>query len=549
MRRIGPVLAGLAALLLAGCSGSSVADSSAEVEFVPCSETECSGVLPSGAEFEILLPEDWGGSLALFSHGMRMPGDPVVAPVVEDKPEEGRGKPQPDSSPEGPEPAPRWGEGDNTIADVMLQAGYAVAGAAPGQDGWTVRSQIVAAEELYQYFVENVADPNRVYAWGESIGGLTSVRLAELHPEWISGAAALCAPLSGPVPSFDLALDTGFAVRELLLPESKIIGFTSMAEAQATRDEAVAAVNRAADNGAKGEATVLFLASLVGLPLQTQTESGGTRASQVSAAAEGVARLLDQNTTQRYLFEQQVGGNPSGNSSTDYEARISQERREEIDAVSRGSAERLYRKLLAGQRVIADTEAMRAAAVQGELVGDLKVPVLTLHNTSDPVYIVQNQSWYSGRVGTFGPDIRANLVDLFAVPPAFYSADDPAPEGAGNCNFEPRSLVGMVIQLDLWVRRGFYPGRDSINKAFSGQKVTADYTPPPWPTMAVAPQDPPLEPDPDDVYSPPPTTLQPEPPPPSPSSSRSRNPGSQGASDGKKGVAGKPSEQKRDRGQ
>lgn len=543
MRRIGPVLAAVAGLLLAGCSGSSVADSSAEVEFVPCSETECSGVLPSGADFEILLPEDWGGSLALFSHGMRMPGDPAVKPVAEtEQRDEGRRKPGPDSSPEGPEPAPRWAAGDNTIADVMLQAGYAVAGAAPGQDGWSVRSQIVAAEELYQYFVENIADPNRVYTWGESIGGLTSVRLAELHPEWIAGAAALCAPLSGPVPSFDLALDTGFAVRELLLPESKIIGFTSMAEATATRDLAVAAVNRAADSGAKGEAVVLFLASLVGLPLQTQTESGGTRASQVAAAAEGVAHLLDQNTTQRYLFEQQVGGNPSGNSSTDYEARISQDRRDEIDAVSRGSVDRLYRKLLAGQRVIADTEAVRAAAVQGELVGDLKVPVLTLHNTSDPVYIVQNQSWYSGRVGTFGPDIRANLVDLFAVPPAFYSADDPAPEGAGNCNFEPRSLVGMVIQLDLWVRKGFYPGRDSIAKAFSGQKVTADYTPPPWPSMAVMPQDPPVEPDPDDVYSPPPMTSEPEP---SPSPSRSRTSSADAVQEGKRGAAGKRATQQR----
>ena len=62
------------ALLIGACASDPVTDTSREVNFTPCSETECSGNLPSGAEFEILLPEDWGGSLAIFSHGLR-PGD------------------------------------------------------------------------------------------------------------------------------------------------------------------------------------------------------------------------------------------------------------------------------------------------------------------------------------------------------------------------------------------------------------------------------------------------------------------------------------------
>ncbi len=531
MRRIGTAIAVAGIVALAGCSGNSAADSDADVEFVPCSQTECSGVLPSGADFEILLPDDWGGTLAVFSHGLRMSVPPVPGlPSPQADGDQAEPSRPPDPNPDGPEPAPRWGEGDNTIADVMLQAGYAVAGAATGRSGWSVRSQIVAAEELHQYFVENIGSPSRVYAWGESIGGLSSVRLAELHPEWVTGAAALCAPMSGPVPSFALALDAGFAVRELLDPELTIVGFASMEDAIRERDSAVGALRKAAARGAKGQAQILFLASLVGLPLQTQVEPGNNLASQVDAAVAGLAHLLDQNTTQRHLVEQVVGGNPSGNSGTDYEQRIDDQRRQQIDAVSRGSVQRLYRKLLDGERVESDPEAERALAAQGELVGDIKSPVLTLHNTSDPYQIVQNESWYRERVGTLGPEIRANLVNAFVVPPGSYSADRPATEGAGGCNFEARTLIGVIIQLDLWARKGQYPGRDSAAKAFAGQKVTLDFVPPPWPAMSVSPLDPPMEPDPEDVYSPSPTVGQAASPLPAPSST----PGTTGPDKGKR---------------
>jgi hypothetical protein len=509
MRRFGPVLAA-AALALAACGGNSVADGNADLEFVPCSETECSGVLPSGAEFEILLPEEWGGSLALFSHGMRMPVEQLADGGRDDGATESP-KPRPNPTADGPEPAPGWGAGDKSLSDVMLQAGYAVAGATPQQDGWSVRSQIVADEELYQYFVENIADPSRVYAWGEATGGLASVRLAELHPEWVSGAAALCAPMSGPVPSFDLALDAGFAVRSLLLPDSKLVGFDNMAEAVSTRDRAVAALKAEAAKGERGRAMAIFLAALVELPLKTRTEPGVTPQGQVDAAVEGLSALLDQSTTQRYLFERLVGGNPSGNAGTDYQARISDAVRTQIDAISPGSVERFYKRLDKGQRILADLDAVRSAAVQGELVGDIKVPVLTLHNAFDPVYIVANESWYRDRVDTFGPEIRSNLVNAYATPSGSYSSSDPAREGAGSCNFEPRTLVGMLIQLDLWVRKGQYPGRDSVAKAFAGQNVTLDLIAPPWPSMAYGPADPALEPDPEEALEPSPLASEPEP--------------------------------------
>jgi pimeloyl-ACP methyl ester carboxylesterase len=500
--RIAPALVVAGALLLAGCGADPVAEDSADVVFVPCSEAECSGRLPSGADFEILMPETWNGSLALYSHGVRMPEGTARKGAAQQAGADRNGSATSVAT-EGPQPAAGWGATERNVADVLLQAGYALAGASTGRLGWSVRSQIEAAEELHDYFVENVADPTRVYVWGESTGGLASARLAELHPEWVAGAAALCAPMSGPLPSFELALDAGYAVRQLLDEDSQLVDFDSYDEALAVRNAAIAAVRRAAAEDDDGRAKVLFIASVLDLPLKTAAESGANQSSQVTAAVTGISNLLEQNTAQRYLLEQLVGGNPSGNENTDYAARIDEDRREQLNILAPGSVEKNL-ELLNESRVAADPDAQSAAAVQGELVGDLKVPVLTLHNIFDPVYIVQNESWYRDRVGTFSTEIRANLVGAYAVPPESYSAAEPAREGAGNCNFEPRTLAAALVQLDLWVRKGQYPGRDSLAKTFDGQQVTLEYTPEPWPQMDLSPTENPLEPDPADVYPAPP---------------------------------------------
>ena len=502
MSRIGSALAVVAALLLAGCGADPVAEDSADVVFVPCSEAECTGRLPSGADFEILMPETWNGSLALFSHGVRMPEESRRKGAAKQEAADSNGSATSVAT-EGPQPAAGWGATERNVADVLLQAGYALAGASTGRLGWSVRAQIEAADELHDYFVENVADPTRVYVWGESTGGLASARLAELHPEWVAGAAALCAPMSGPLPSFDLALDAGYVVRQLLVEDSQLVGFASYDEALAVRNDAISAVRRAAEKDDASRARVLFIASVLDLPLKTAAESGANQSSQVAAAVIGISNLLEQSTAQRYLLEQLVGGNPSGNENTDYAARIDDERREQLNILAPGSVEKNLERL-ADARVTPDSDAQSAAAVQGELVGDLKVPVLTLHNIFDPVYIVQNESWYRDRVGTFSTEIRANLVGAYAVPPDSYSVAEPAREGAGNCNFEPRTLAAALVQLDLWVRKGQYPGRDSLAKTFDGQQVTLDYTPEPWPQMALSPTENPLEPDPADVFPAPP---------------------------------------------
>lgn len=514
----------IVALAASGCGANPVQDPGNDVAFTACSNVDCAGTLPSGAEFDIIMPEDWNGTLAIFSHRLNGMGAPrsstkqvepvassTATPAATPSPQGGPDKkktggknkkksspaPTPSVSvseiqprPGGPEVAPMWGEGDRGLADVMLQAGYAIAGANPQQQGWVVSEQITAAEELYDYFTATVATPNRVYVWGESTGGLASARLAQLHPEWVSGALAMCAPLSGPVPSFDLALDVAYATRELLAPDLKLVDYPSADEARKAREQALTAIARAAAGPPARQAAVAFIAAVGQLPTASRTQSGSTWDSQIAANVEGVGNLITQSTVQRHEMEQRVGGNFSGNAGTDYALRIDDDQRTQLDEIKKGLTDRFLVELGSGERVSPTETAEAAADDQGTLTGDLAVPTMTLHNALDPVYIAPNVSHYAADLANTGTEERAELVDVYVLPPQSVGADQPASEGVGNCNFEPRTMLGAMIQLNQWVRNGVYPGRDSLRDSFKNQPVSLDYDPGPWPQMAGVAQQP-----------------------------------------------------------
>jgi hypothetical protein len=208
------VVAGAIALSLSACSSLSGPDpksSSTDVPFASCSSIACTGSI-NGAAYEIVLPSTWNGTLLLYSHGYRtaQPAPPDFAPV--------------DTR---PEPAPGWSAGEKSVGQALLAQGYALAGSAYASNGWAVADGVKAGEDLYAFFRDQVGQPNRVYAWGDSLGGLITAELAERHPDWVSGSAPLCGALAGLVPNMDLALDVGYAIRELIWPAFKVSGYTS----------------------------------------------------------------------------------------------------------------------------------------------------------------------------------------------------------------------------------------------------------------------------------------------------------------------------------
>ncbi len=268
-----------------------------------------------------------------------------------------------------PAPAP-----SAETASALLAEGYALAGSAFATNGWDVLDGVKAGEQLHSFFTEKVGEPDRVYVWGDSLGGLITQTLAEKHPEWVSGAAPLCGVLAGSNLNLDLALDVAYAVKTLIYPDLKLTGFASHEEAVQNWQGAFEAITEAGGDTKNGVPAILLTAALVDAPTKTKTYDGSTIESQVRARAESILTALGYGTYGRYEIEQRVGGNASGNDQTDYAARVSEEERSLIETVSSGATDALLESWTRGERVTADETARAAFDAMGNPTGRLAGP-------------------------------------------------------------------------------------------------------------------------------------------------------------------------------
>jgi pimeloyl-ACP methyl ester carboxylesterase len=433
---------------------------STDVPFTSCDDAKCTGEL-DGAAYEIRLPDTWNGTLLIYSHGYRQaePSPPDFDPV--------------DTT---PAPAP-----SEEVGQALLDQGYALAGSAFKTNGWDVLDGVKAGEALHDYFVDKIADPDRTYVWGDSLGGLITQTLAEKHPEWVSGAAPLCGVLAGGNLNLDLALDVAYAVKTLIYPDLKLTGFASHDEAVANWQGAYDAITQAGSDLEKGVPSILLVAALVDAPSQTRTYDGSDIESQVRARAESILTALGYGTYGRYDIEQRVGGNPSGNEDVDYSTRVSEDEQSLIDTVSPGATRDLLAVVQNGERVSADSGAREAFGKLGDPTGQLKDPTITLHTSADPLVLVQNESVFRDRVYS-AKDRTGDLVQLYTMPPASYSTETGAPYGAGHCNFTTDERTAVISILDDWVRKGQVPGAAAIKDAFGTDPgLNLNFFPGEWP--------------------------------------------------------------------
>ncbi len=464
--------AGAASLvLLAGCGGDGDDGASrtererttrTDVPFTAC-EDQCSGEI-DGAAYEILMPDSWNGTLLLYSHGYRQaePAPPDLEPVNTD-----------------PDPAPGYSTGDERAADALLAQGYALAGSAYASNGWAVADGVAAGEALHAHFVESVADPDRTYVWGDSLGGLVTQVLAERNPDWVTAAAPLCGVLAGPVANLDLALDVSYATRTLLAPGIELTGYTDFDDAVASWQQGYDAVLAAGGDTANGVPRILMVAALTDAPVQTRTFDGSTVESQVRARAEAALTALGYSTYGRWEIEQRFSGNPSTNVGVDYAERVDDAERGLIDTVGgAGTTDRLLAELAAGERLEADAAARESFAASGTPTGAVVDPTITLHTTADPLVLVQNETVFGERVAA-NPDRTADVVQLYSSAPATYTE---APYGAGHCNFSADERIGVITLLDRWAREGLYPTGGAITAAMGEENgIQPAYRPGPWP--------------------------------------------------------------------
>ncbi len=142
-----------------------------------------------GAKFKIRVPANWNGSLLVYVQGTKSgaaPPEPIVAPL-------------------------KLPGSDAPLEGTLLARGYALAASEVSTLDWQIKASVQDTLALTAYFRARVGEPKRVILWGNSLGGLVTIRMLEDYPRSFDGGIALSAPALGFCRRYDALLDVSLA--------------------------------------------------------------------------------------------------------------------------------------------------------------------------------------------------------------------------------------------------------------------------------------------------------------------------------------------------
>ena len=381
--------------------------------------TTLTGTLADGATYKIEVPADWNGTLVLYSHGYVAPGSANPARDV----------------------------GDPLTGQWLLGHGYALAGSSYATTGWAIQQAIPDQIATLDTFANLVGTPTRTIAWGHSLGGMVTAGLLQTHPDRFTAALPMCGVLAGGVGTWNQALDSAFAIQQLLGAGSGLQvvhisnpgGNLALAEtllfgAQATP---------------QGRARIALAAALGDVP------GWFDPASPEPAAADYTTQEANQFNWEtqvdgpfvfalRAELELRAGGNPSWNTGVNYEKQLE-------NSIDSAEVKALYAqaglsldadlaKLGSAPRISADANAVRYLTDNIVFNGDLGTrPVLTLHTTGDGLVVDQDEQAYRSVV--------QDAKDQQLLRQAFVHR-------AGHCTFTPAETISAFQALVLRIDTG-----------------------------------------------------------------------------------------------
>jgi alpha-beta hydrolase superfamily lysophospholipase len=331
---------------------------------------EYTGTL-EGAKYRVVVPEDWNGTLVLFSHGY-FPGEFFPGGELPFHPVANRTETE------------AWLLGQGfALAASLFQGG--------GLD-YQLGSAVQDQSRLLDWIQENVGPPQRTIAYGQSLGAVTAIHHAEQEPDRIDGVLTIGGVMD-PVGHFDAILDMNVATKVLLTDGTDANGnpieIVDASDPQASRAALLAAI-QAATQTPQGRARLALIAAL-------NTVTGWYDAHEPrptdrddwilgQAAWLHDAYTLSLGPTGRADLEAKVGGNPSTTVGVDYARQLARSGdRSAVRAAYRAAGLDLDADLAsldAEPRIAADPVA-RATMTSHRPQGTTPSPVLTLHTTGD----------------------------------------------------------------------------------------------------------------------------------------------------------------------
>ncbi|MFB7892256.1 alpha/beta hydrolase family protein [Microbacterium sp. NPDC056044] len=380
------------------------------------------GSLSNGTTWLASVPAEWNGTVLLYSHGYRpsfVPGNPAsVAP-------------------------------DDATKALLLERGYALVGSSYAAGGWAVPTAVDdQLQSLDAMLGQTGLDPEHILAYGTSMGGLVTGRIAESAGDIIDGAMPTCGLMEGAVDLNNYQLDGSHAIEQLLTDQDlQIEGYASLNDAFAT-SAALSAAVQAGQQTSEGRARVALAAALFhisdGVPAAQATKD--TAVHQQSLYTQ-LLQTIGFVTPGRFDIESTVGGNATWNAGVDYGKLFAQ-------SEDRNLVAKLYREagldlkadlatLTRTADIVADPGSVETLRASSTLTGDLQMPVVTLHTLDDILAPVQVEQEYA-------EDVRgahdASLLRQFFV------------DRVGHCSFTAAEIAAGIDVLHERVQSGHWSG-------------------------------------------------------------------------------------------
>ncbi|MFD8378453.1 alpha/beta hydrolase [Streptomyces sp. NPDC059679] len=386
----------------------------------PAATTHLTGTLSDGATWIADVPDDWNGTLLLFSHGF----GPTVAT---DAP-------------------------SDAVRTELLTEGYAMAGSSydPRGSMWAMNSAERDQFATLDAVTAKIGTPRRTLAVGQSMGGLVNAQIARDGAGRVDGALGLCGLVAGGTDLDNYQLDAEYTIARLLLPgqDVRLVRFGSADDAAATAKKLTDAVT-AAQTTPQGRARVALAAAFLNLPAwapgkdrPAPTDWAGQEEQQYTWFAQGILSFVEGG---RYAIEQSVGGNNSWNQGVDYTRLLA-------GSVHAPRVRALYRtagldlrvdlmSLAQGASIAADPAAVRTAQRTSSAGQGLGVPLLDVHTIADNLVPVEQERQFGDRVrrARNGAMLRQAYV-----------------ERQGHCTFTTAETVAALHALEHRVTTGHW---------------------------------------------------------------------------------------------
>lgn len=480
----------------------------------------CQGMTSDGAPYVMMVPANFNGTVALYSHGYRYNIDlPAgMLPTV----------PAGYKVTNTPEPIPG---GNTAIANYFLGNGMAIMGSGFSRQGWNLDAAVATNVELVGAFKTAFPTTKHVLAWGSSLGGIITQTLAEKYSTLVDAVAPMC--MADNIPAeLTAAGDVLWGIKTFFDPTIKggnysagaagnaeaigdivkvlkVLGALKGAMATGAWPTTSSASGKALEAaGVPSRSALLLIGLMAGLPTQSDhfdSISGPEGALKLSfpLAISPALAVLENAASAAVLailatqdIELQTGGAVYDNTKTDYAARVADSSVIFNAALSGNTAITAMLTALNpanpdAPRAKASADAVAKMNALAATTGKINVPTIMMTGVADPItpagatqrivdaYATQLKAEHDAAIAAAKKSRNyqrpnKNLVVFWSTTPKAYTTFDsagspitttPSAPGTNHCNFSTANLLTVAKLMVSAGTTGKFPTGGAIATA------------------------------------------------------------------------------------